>query len=77
MKLIQIVPKERDLTDALEVLDSLRQAIVEGSVAGYAVVAIEPDDTVRAWSATTQSVSQLRMMGAIANLLHAYMDGDV
>lgn len=60
---------------ALEVLENLRQAVIEGKVVAFAAVGIEPDDTTRMWCSATENVSRLRVIGAIAHLGHMYDHG--
>lgn len=67
----KLVPKrEQGKQQLLEVLDSLRQAVESGEVVAFAAVGIEADDCTRQWSGCTQGVTNLRMIGAVARLLH-------
>lgn len=75
MKVVEARP--RNTEDALEVIDALRQHVIEGRVIAFAIAAVESDDTATAYASATQSVSRLRLQGAIAQLLHNYLSGDL
>jgi hypothetical protein len=62
--------------NAMEVIDSLREAVLSGQVVAFAAVGIEPNDTTRMWATSTQPVSRLRVVGAIAHLGHMYSHGE-
>lgn len=59
---------------ALEVLESLRLAIVSGQIKAFAAVGIEPDHCTRMWSAQVQPTTKLEMIGAMTTLLHNYQN---
>jgi hypothetical protein len=75
MNVVQL--PQKDVSSALDVIDDLRAAVVAGRVVAFAAVAIEREDVLRTWSAATEPVSRLRMMGAIASLQHCYHAGDI
>jgi uncharacterized protein (DUF2267 family) len=57
---------------ALGVLDSLRERVLDGTLAGFHCVGIGPDDQVWSWQSSIKRVSVLRMSGAMhwaANVL--------
>lgn len=66
--MLTVIKPTRDTKGALETLDNLREAVLSGQIIGFVGVGIEPDDTTLCWSFSTQSVSRLRMMGAIESL---------
>jgi hypothetical protein len=66
-----------DTKAALEVLDTLRQAVESGEIIAFCAVGIEPDDCTRMWSSSTKSVTRLRMQGAISNLLFHYQSDNL
>jgi predicted nucleotide-binding protein len=59
-----------NMQNALEIVDSLRSDVESGRVVAFAVVAIEPDDEVMAYTSSVRPVSVVRIMGAISHLLH-------
>lgn len=68
----------RNTTDKLlSVIDALRQDVVEGRVVAIAVAAVCPDDCCSAYAGAAKGVSRLRMQGAIAQLQHAYLSGEL
>lgn len=68
---VQLVPKrEQGKQQLLDVIDSLREAVASGRVVAFAAVAIEPDNTTAQWSGCTHGVTNLRLIGAVARLLH-------
>jgi hypothetical protein len=77
VKIVEFQPKGRDVKDALDVIDDLRQAIVEGRIVAFAGVGISAEDETTAWVTRTQSFTRLRMMGALATLTHSFHAGDI
>lgn len=79
MMTAQLVPlhanAEASLEDALRVVDQLRADIVSGKVRAFACVAVCPDDGTLGYIGYTQPISRLRVQGAVATLLHKYIDG--
>lgn len=65
-----------DKSAALEIVESLRQAVESGQIKAFACVGIEPDHSARMWSACTLPTTRLEMIGAITSLQHSYIDGD-
>lgn len=61
--------------DLLATIDLIRSAIEAGEVVAFAGVTIAPDDEITAWTGETRPVTKLRVLGAIAGLLHSYFDG--
>ncbi len=59
---------------ALEIIDSLKEAIESGQIIAFAAVGIEPGDETRSWMATTKPVTRLRMMGAMYHLLASFRE---
>lgn len=58
--------------DALDVVESLKQAIESGQLVAFAAVGIEENDNTSIWSSSTRPVSRLRMIGAMHHMLHSY-----
>lgn len=73
------VPAQRDATAMLEVLDALRERVLSGQVVAFAVTAIDANDTCYGYAGSDKaaSVSRLRMQGAISQLLHDYLAGEL
>lgn len=65
------------LKNSLDVIDDLRKRVENGEVIAFAVVGVHPDDATSAWASCTEKVSRLRMQGAISQLLHSYLDGEL
>lgn len=72
MSVVRLEPKRPDKQRALGILDDLRAKIESGDLVAFAAVGIQPDDELRMWTATTVSVTRLRMIGAIARLQTCY-----
>lgn len=58
--------------DALDVVESLKQAIESGQLVAFAAVGIEENDNTSIWCFSTRPVSRLRMLGAMHHMLHSY-----
>lgn len=58
----------------LETLDSLREAVEDGSVIGFAAVGIEASDVTRCWKCAP-GVTNLRMIGAVSSLQFGILEG--
>ena len=71
-KVLSIAAPVVDMTDALAVLDSLRAAVEAGEIVAFACVGIEPDDCTRMWSSATRPTTRLKIIGAMAHMLHSY-----
>ena len=70
---IRLLPKKPTTKkEALEVLQSLKEAIENDSIVAFAAVGIEPDDITRMWASTTVPVTRLRMIGAMYHMLHLF-----
>lgn len=68
---IKLVPKrEQGIPQLLEVIDDLRAKVASGQVVAFAAVGIEPDDVTLSWQGCTQGVTNLRLVGAVARLMH-------
>lgn len=77
MSKLVLVPSTSDKTNALEVLDKLREAVEVGEVIGFTVVTVDDIDCTTAYASTTKPVTRLRMIGAVATLLHHFHTGDL
>lgn len=75
MTLIPLKKPPPDSASAMEVLDDLRKQVESGQIIAFAVVGIEPDDTTMSWLSSTQTVTRLRMMGALQSLVTWYNNG--
>lgn len=60
-------------TEALAVLDQLRQEFAEGKIIGFASIGITVDDECYMYTGTSIKVSRLRIQGAIGQLSHSFM----
>ena len=68
---IALVPKrEKGKPQLLAVVDSLREKIESGEIVAFAAVGIQADDVTLSWQGCTQGVTNLRLVGAVARLLH-------
>lgn len=65
------------LKNSLDVIDDLRKRVENGEIIAFALVGVHPDDATSGWSSCTEKVSRLRMQGAIAQLLHSYLTGEL
>lgn len=66
-----------DAAELLDVIDRLRADVIAGRVVAFAGVTIAPDDGTSAYCGTTRHVTRLRTQGAIAQLLHEFLAGNV
>jgi hypothetical protein len=75
---IALVPKrEQGKPRLLAIVDDLRAKIESGEIVAFAAVGIQPDDVTLSWQGCTQGVTNLRLVGAVARLLHGvHMDID-
>jgi hypothetical protein len=64
-----------DATDALEVIDNLREAVATGKIKAFACVGITPNHNTLGWSSCTVKTTRLEVLGAIADLHHQYASG--
>lgn len=76
---MQVVPlKGISVDESLTVLDDLRAGIVAGEVVAFCAVGIKRDDGTAMWLANVgKAKTNLQMMGAVANLLLHYWNGDI
>lgn len=72
MSVLKLINRTDSKAEALETLESLREAVESGQLVAFACVGIEPDDATRMWSSCTQPVTRLRLIGAMASMLHSY-----
>lgn len=75
---IALVPKrEKGKQKLLSILDDLRAKVESGEIVAFAAVGIQPDDVTLSWQGCTHGVTNLRLVGAVACLLHSvHMDID-
>lgn len=67
----KLVPKrEHGIPQLLEIVDDLREKIASGQIVAFAAVGIEADDVTMSWQGCTQGVTNLRLVGAVARLMH-------
>lgn len=76
-KVLSLVAPPRDTKDAMFVIDSLRDKVQAGGIVAFVVVGLDSEDVTYGWSSTTEHVSRLRMMGAIADVQRAFNNGDI
>jgi hypothetical protein len=69
-------PDKADLQRTLDVVEAMRQAVLEGRVIAFAAVSLNDTDDVESWTGATRSVSRLRIQGAVAHLQHCLHTGD-
>lgn len=80
MKVVELKKAPEEAAKApIEVLEQLLAEFRAGKRVAFAAVTISPDDVVHAYTASVSDlyVSRLRLQGAIAQLLHDYVGGDV
>ena len=77
MKIVELKPRARDLTAALETIDSLRADVASGCIVAFIAVGIEVGDETRGWCSSTANVTRLRLMGAVASLQASLHAGDI
>lgn len=68
--------KHPTMEDALRAVDQLRKDIEEKHVVAFLAVGVGPTDTVTAYGGSSQTVTRLRTMGALAELQHAVHSGE-
>lgn len=74
---MNVVPMEPlDVAGALEVLDSLREAVKSGDIKAFACVGISRDHETLAWLSSTTRTTRLEFYGGISWLLNGLMNGD-
>jgi len=66
-----------NVDNLLEVLEIMRQRVLDGTLVAFTAAGLADDDTCYAYAASSKRVTRLRMMGAIAHLQHSYHNGDV
>ncbi|AKJ28836.1 hypothetical protein [Caldimonas brevitalea] len=64
-----------DKTEALAVLESLRDAVERGEIKAFACVGLASDHSTRMWSATVTKTTRLELIGAMTHMLHCYEAG--
>lgn len=70
-RMITLIPKrQQGIPQLLEVVDDLREKIASGQIVAFAAVGIEADDVTMSWQGCTQGVTNLRLVGAVARLMH-------
>lgn len=63
------------LEEALEVVDALRQALVDGKVISFSAAAISEKDELFAYIGSAVPVSRLRMSGAMSHMCTIFEQG--
>jgi hypothetical protein len=61
---------------ALEVIDSLKEAVEEGRVVAFTCVGISDDDSTFMYQASVKRFTKLRMMGAVSRLEKAVWEDE-
>lgn len=69
-------PDAASLQTTLEVVDKLREAVLEGRVVAFAAVSLNDSDDVESWTGAVRHVTRLRLRGAVSYLLHCLHTGD-
>lgn len=68
MKVVNL-NNEYSVEGCLEVIDRLREAVVDGRVIAFKIAGITKDDAVLSWYASALPVTNLKITGAVAYLL--------
>ena len=71
-KVLSLVLPTQDKSDALAVIDDLRNAVLAGEIKAFACVGIEPDHCTRMWASSAMSTTRLELIGAMYHMLHSY-----
>ena len=76
IKIVELPPKRYDKEGLLSVIDTLRAEVASGKIVGFGGVGIAADDETYLYTGCVkgQGVSRLKMYGALANLLHRYIN---
>lgn len=76
----RIVEMKRDIgqkKDLLDVIDALRADVESGKVLAFSCVGFDAEDTCRTYQATSIGTTNLRMQGALVNLLYHHVSGKI
>lgn len=65
------------MEDALKVIDDLRRDVAAGKVTAFVVSAINDGDETIAYASSIKHVTRLRVQGAMAQVLHNWMAGEI
>lgn len=77
MSILQLAQaKAESKAEALATIDKMRAQIESGECVGFIGATVTRGDSVYAWTATTEPISCLRMMGVLAHLVACYHSGD-
>lgn len=76
MKVVDLAPGGHSIANALEIVDRLRVAVLDGRVSGFYGVSVNDNDDTEAWSFATKGISLLRMQGAVAHLEYCMHTGE-
>ena len=71
-KLLSLKQPEMDTSQALAIIDSLREAVESCQIKAFACVGISKDHCTSEWMASTAPTTRLEMIGAMAHHLHCY-----
>lgn len=78
MTILQLAQAQaKTKAEALAVIDQLRAQIESGEAIAFVGATLSRADGIFGWATTTEPVSRLRMMGAIAHLTASYHAGDL
>lgn len=69
-------PDKAGLQSTLDVIDKLRQSVIDGHVIAFAAVSLNDTDDVESWTSAVRYVTRLRLQGAVSHLLHCLHTGD-
>lgn len=75
MKLVDFPTPQRDIEGALEVLESMKQAIISGEIVAFTAAGVSSDDDIVLWCGSTEGISKLRMIGALSILKSQLTEG--
>lgn len=65
------------MKDALETVDMLRAAVERGEVRAFFAVGVRVDDSLVGYTGSSSPITRLRMIGAIAQAHHDWLEGKV
>ena len=78
MKLVEFPRSTKSLTEALEVIDSLRADVEAGKIVAFAAVGIGKDDGTFLWQGNVaKSKTVLQLLGAIEHLKLHFWSGNI
>ncbi len=65
------------MADALAAVDELRRAIADGMIVSFVAAGVTDRDETYGYCGAVKPVSRLRMQGALAQVQHDYIAGEL